>query len=380
MLTIKRGGMKLRIKWSLMHCPATLAFASTILAVSFIFATAPEIFGQRSRRSQSVIQDGVTAIVERKIPLGLSTGAQAAPSAVDPNSVYSNITTDSLHTGVLNGGAGIDPSDPANVITKLLADDLHLAPSAGAPPYAITGFRFTVANFGGFFPPVRPLVRFYANDGAGGGPGTLIAGFNFDPVTVGPGSVVTFVFNPGTTQLTIPNRDVWMGIAFDNDRGATGANTTLLNNFGVGVRSPVDRGSSADLAWRSATNGPFTMSNPAGDTINTSVPDNYGWELLQATPPLAVGVRVSGKVMAPTGRGVTGARIALADAEGTVITATTNRLGQFVFDDVPSGRTYVLTASSRRFSFEPASHVISVTDDLGDLNFIASPLQLIDKR
>jgi hypothetical protein len=81
----------------------------------------------------------------------------------------------------------------------------------------------------------------------------------------------------------------------------------------------------------------------------------------------AADVTITGRVLMSDGRGATNAEVRITDDAGVSRTVTTGRNGRFAFDNLASGKTYVLSALSRRFSYEPK--VISVNDDLTDVDF-----------
>jgi len=323
----------------------------------------------------------ITARIVATYPLIKTAGDQTmSPLTVAPTSVYSNVTTFG-GTGVLNGGAAIHPAAPANTITRLLADDLTLFNAVGHPPYNITSYKFAVINSNAVAVAPRMRTRFWNNDGAGGGPGTLITLISFTLATgntFAPNSVTildTGDLTAGGLQFAVNSRNIWAGVAFDNNGGTSGDTVATLNNVGLGVYNPVDRGSSADISFLTTTNGAFGASNPPGSQQNIAgLPDTFGWELLESTVPTAGGVAVNGRVVTGEGRGITGARITLTDPAGQSTTVSTDRLGRFSFGDVTSGRSYVISASNRRYVFDPASQVVFITDNVGDINFTAAPI------
>jgi hypothetical protein len=88
--------------------------------------------------------------------------------------------------------------------------------------------------------------------------------------------------------------------------------------------------------------------------------------------PTAATVSVSGRVTSPSGTPVRGVVVSLQRlSNGQVRTALTNGFGYFRFYDIPSGETYFVSASSKRFVF--LSKVISLSDSLTELNFVAEP-------
>jgi hypothetical protein len=85
--------------------------------------------------------------------------------------------------------------------------------------------------------------------------------------------------------------------------------------------------------------------------------------------PTAAGVTVSGRVLTGDGRGVVNARVTITDSNGAVRTVITSPFGYYRFDDVQAGGTYVMGVISKRFKY--ASRVVSVTDNLADVDFTA---------
>jgi hypothetical protein len=78
------------------------------------------------------------------------------------------------------------------------------------------------------------------------------------------------------------------------------------------------------------------------------------------------------RVLSAEGRGVRGARVTITDSQGVSRSVATGDRGRYQFTDVEAGQTYTLTVASRRFIFTPK--VISVTDELADLDFVGEGL------
>jgi serine protease AprX len=85
--------------------------------------------------------------------------------------------------------------------------------------------------------------------------------------------------------------------------------------------------------------------------------------------PTAANVSVSGRVLDFYGVGVRGTVVTITDGAGTELRTQSNNFGNFTIRDVPAGRSYVLTASHRKFIFDPASVAIAVDDDVAGLEF-----------
>jgi len=82
-------------------------------------------------------------------------------------------------------------------------------------------------------------------------------------------------------------------------------------------------------------------------------------------------VSVSGRVTTADGRGIRNAAVSLVGPDGSERTVKTSAFGYFKFDDVESGSSYTLTVSSKQYSFAVPSRVVSVGDEITDLDFTA---------
>ncbi|MFZ2236582.1 MAG: hypothetical protein WBP11_12445 [Dokdonella sp.] len=221
-----------------------------------------------------------TAHAIATMAMGKAQQVAPSPEALDATAFYSNVTT-FLGQAFANGGAAVDPSAAANTITRLLCDDITYN---GAVARSLSGFRFSIANLNAGVVTARPRIRYYQD--AANAPGAYITGSTFNPIAFPAGvttyqtTVTTFAF-PGTG----PAVKVWACITFDNNGVAapTGATVAELNNLGLGIFNPPDRGSSADQYFLTTANGSFLSNNPPG-AIGTLVGTtaNFGFELLDA--------------------------------------------------------------------------------------------------
>lgn len=88
-------------------------------------------------------------------------------------------------------------------------------------------------------------------------------------------------------------------------------------------------------------------------------------------PPSSANVSVSGRVLTSGGRGISNVRVVLFEANGNFRSVFTGRFGFFKFDEVEDGQTVIVGVQSRRFSFSEPAQVLSLTDNVVDLNFVA---------
>jgi conserved repeat domain len=158
---------------------------------------------------------------------------------------------------------------------------------------------------------------------------------------------------------------------------ATGAGACLQSN-GVGdidtlVNLPV--GSQATFTVSGTV--PVTT---AGTLVNTASVEPPPFMLDQimtnnsatspTSPPVtAASVTIEGRVMQANGVGVSNAVVRITDRNGNSRSSRTTSFGYYHFDNVMSGETYIVAASSKRKRF--AARVINVFDAISDLDFIA---------
>ena len=86
------------------------------------------------------------------------------------------------------------------------------------------------------------------------------------------------------------------------------------------------------------------------------------------TGPTAASVTVAGRLVSPEGRAIRAGQVVLTDEAGVRRSVSIALRGEFRFDDVASGRTYTVSASSRRFRFEPV--VLDLVADVVALDLV----------
>jgi hypothetical protein len=85
--------------------------------------------------------------------------------------------------------------------------------------------------------------------------------------------------------------------------------------------------------------------------------------------PTAAAASISGRVTVGGVQGIRNAALHLVAADGSVRKVLTGPFGYYSFTDVPVGETYTLTIRSKRFTFEQPTRVISLFEDIADVNF-----------
>jgi hypothetical protein len=127
------------------------------------------------------------------------------------------------------------------------------------------------------------------------------------------------------------------------------------------------------------TGGTFSVDGTigqaaAGDAIGGppfAVSSGF-WNFAPSAPTAAT-VGISGQVRTADGRGIRNAVLTLTSAQGSVRTAISSAFGYYVFVDVTAGETYILSISTKRYSFAGPAMVLPVFDSVAGLDFIADP-------
>jgi hypothetical protein len=98
---------------------------------------------------------------------------------------------------------------------------------------------------------------------------------------------------------------------------------------------------------------------------------NGGWQL-EFLPFTASSATLSGRVTTADDRGIRNARVVISGnslPEPRVV--TTGSFGYYTFDGLTAGQTYVVTVNSQRYTFSVPSRVVTLVDNLADVNFVA---------
>ncbi len=110
-------------------------------------------------------------------------------------------------------------------------------------------------------------------------------------------------------------------------------------------------------------------SNIAGADDGLAI-DDFSIQILVVS---AANASINGRVVTSTGRGVFGAHVSVADANGNVKTSITNPFGYYGFEDLPAGQTYAVTVRSKRYQFGESTRIVTLKDNMTDFEFVALP-------
>lgn len=131
----------------------------------------------------------------------------------------------------------------------------------------------------------------------------------------------------------------------------------------------------------SDTNSTYSVTGTVGQPVaDASSGAPYaiksGFFTAASLAPTAATVTVSGKITTANGRGIRNVAVLMTDASGAVRRTTSTTFGYFRFTDVMPGRTYIFSAHAKRFTFNQATQVRSVAEEISDINFVADESSL----
>jgi hypothetical protein len=98
-----------------------------------------------------------------------------------------------------------------------------------------------------------------------------------------------------------------------------------------------------------------------------------GWGI-EFAPSTAAQASITGRVLTAEGMGIRNARVVVTGStlpEPRIV--TTGSFGYFSVDGLRVGETYVVTVNSQRYTFTVPSRVVTLVDNLFDVDFVADP-------
>lgn len=259
---------------------------------------------------------------------------------------------------VINGGAAGAPYPSAITVAS--------------GPAAIASMRVTLYDFASQSPDNADFLlvgpngaRFILLAAAGGitqsGPATLNFIDTAGAVVPDNGPLTTNDFEP-TSWLNVGAFPAPAPAPPYNFPGSTVGGTgtqTLFGNFG---------GANANGVWNL-----FVRDRSLTPTIVGNVAGGWGIEFFGST---AAQASISGRVMTASGQGIRNAHVVITgNSLSEPLVTATGSFGYFTFNGLQTGQTYVVTINSQRYTFSTPSRVISLVDNVTDVDFVAEPLE-----
>lgn len=127
-----------------------------------------------------------------------------------------------------------------------------------------------------------------------------------------------------------------------------------------------------------STGGNFALDGTTGQAVagnalvNTPFTITSGFWNFSPLTPTAASVNVGGLVRTASGKGIQNAIITLTAQNGSTRFARSSSFGYYRFDEVMAGETYILSVSTKRFTFSQPTIVVTVLDEIAELDFVAN--------
>jgi hypothetical protein len=90
---------------------------------------------------------------------------------------------------------------------------------------------------------------------------------------------------PSNTLIVPANGQIWAGIGFDNDNGATGITADELNALGGLTFHPATIGTDGSQSFFLAPSSSIGVNNPSVTAFGTPFGANYGWTIDASAVP-----------------------------------------------------------------------------------------------
>ena len=201
-----------------------------------------------------------------------------------------------------------------------------------------------------------------------------------DAVPIDPSAPVTLIFTDAAGQV-LPNSSMLTSGSFE----PTTWESPVTDFPAPAPPGPYNEpGSAIGGTGPETLNGTFGFSNSNGvwslyvrDDGGVFTPEavtgciDGGWSL-EFLPVNAAVVSLAGRVTTADGHGIRNAHVVITgEGLSEAQTATTGSFGYFSFQGLNAGQTYIVTVNSQRYRFSVPSRVITLVDNLADVDFMA---------
>ena len=183
---------------------------------------------------------------------------------------------------------------------------------------------------------------------------TVIVGANGDDVGANSDQGSAYIFERAGTTWTQRQQ------LFDSSGAA-------IDSFGTSVAI------SGDKVVVGVPNSDVSTPTPFNGRVDKSLAPNafnQGAAIFFVNSPLAptaVNVSINGRVITPQNLGLTNAIVTLTDSRGGSQTIRTGKFGNFIFREVAAGETYILSVSSKRYTYAP--QIVAPTENITVITF-----------
>jgi uncharacterized delta-60 repeat protein len=203
----------------------------------------------------------------------------------------------------------------------------------------------------------------------------------------GDGSLDTTFNGTGTVVTSVPGSYGYLsGLGVQTDgRIVAGGNSLFPGNTNDLVVVRYNVNGSLDTTYGS--NGKAVIDLGFSDSLSGMVLDSADRAVLVGTSQTAQSqmafvaritseaaplVEVGGRVTSTNGMGISNATIILKNSNNEKRYALSNAFGYYVFSGVSSNETYVVSASNKRYRFQPPTRTITLINSVADVDFIGN--------
>ena len=260
------------------------------------------------------------------------------------------------------------PYLPVTSATRNFPSLTFILNNANVPPTTTGGFMT-----GEILPSISRTMVFQvvARDNRSGGGGINTATTNI---------VVSAAAGP--FNVTAPNTNVsWTGgTAQTVTWNVSGTTANGINAANVRISLSTDGGQTFPTVLAASTvndgsesitipNTPTTQARIKVEAVGNIFFDVSNTNFTITTGTTSADSSIGGRVILPNNSGIPRATVTLTDSAGVSRTTVTGVFGNFFFDDVEIGETYVLRVTGKRHTFAP--QIVSPTDDVTNVTIVS---------
>ena len=198
-----------------------------------------------------------------------------------------------------------------------------------------------------------------------------------DPLTANGG--LPAVFNPASpcTNARGGQDDLGTTSGTPNNPGGSTCNQVVGANCVAPCTSPSNAGGLSGFR-RQLGNGRFTLvvagfGNATVGNYNLYVDAPAAGCSISLVAPTAANVAISGRILTSSGQGIRNVTVTVSGGNlQTPRSTLSTTFGNYSFDNLTVGETYVVTVTAKKYSFDNASRVINLQDNISDADFISA--------
>ena len=355
-IKLKSKSAAIRIDWK----RKKLAFAFIVIA--FLFLMGNDIYQVRAnaRNAKKVISGNrkvvnyQDAVKQKPFFSVLSAATQISNFYVNPNKPSKSVLKMLAGSDVCSSASQISAVPFADSSTTVGATDNYDLPADTTSP-TVTGCPTCNATGGG---PVGSLPRGAVYTGTGTGSDVAYR--------------ISYATNNNSLNVTMDPlgaEDLAL-IVYTNVCSNLLSDAIVVDDTGSGgVAESVTITNMPSGAYHIVVDGYSSGGTPPGPSGAYSL-NVTGSAPIPAT---SAGATVSGRVLTSEGAPLANQRITVTEPDGTTRSTMSNSFGNYQFEGLAPGRTYIFQIQGKKAQFQSNLQVIFVSENIADVNFVALP-------